>query len=108
MSNTRKSFDPTQDKNISNILDTIGKLCSHDSNIKKAILHGSWAKGTAMARSDIDIALEGDGIDMDNITDAIEQIDTLYTIDLVSLSQCKNELLKEEVKKYGITIYNQI
>jgi len=98
----------TKRADVSGILKQVIEICSRDGNIQKVILHGSWAKGTAMERSDIDIALVGEDINLENITDAIEQIDTLYTIDLVDVNQCGNDKLRSEVEKYGITIYSKI
>ena len=64
------------------------------------ILFGSRAKGTAIERSDFDIAVKGVS-DFDRLSEDIENIDTLYKIDIIELEKCKNELLLEDIKKYG-------
>ena len=108
MTSTCKLYDITNNIKVSDLLHNIVELCSSDSNIQKVILYGSWAKGTALIQSDIDLAIEGEHLNLENITDAIEQMETLYTVDLVNLSQCKNDLLKEEIGKYGIEIYSKV
>jgi predicted nucleotidyltransferase len=108
MKNVNALSNIAQNTKILTILHHIIDICSYDDNIQRVILHGSWAKGTALNQSDIDIALEGENINFDNILDTIEEIDTLYTVDLVHLDKCKNQLLREEIEKYGITIYSKV
>lgn len=49
--------------------------------MQEVILYGSRAKGTAMERSDIDIAVSG--------------------VDLVNMDICRNQLLLEDIRQYG-------
>lgn len=75
----------------------------------KIILFGSRAKGTATERSDIDIAVSGvDSCDMLELQENLEDIPTLYTIDLVDLDTCRNQLLLEDIEQYGREIYKKI
>ena len=67
---------------------------------EQIILFGSRAKGTALERSDIDIAVSGVD-DFDSLLDAVDAIQTLYTIDLLNMDTCGNELILEDIKKYG-------
>jgi predicted nucleotidyltransferase len=94
--------------NVQSILGQIVGICSADANVMKVTLFGSRAKGNAMERSDIDIALIGDDIDMEKLRDEVFQIDTLLKIDLVDFNNCKNDLLKSEVLKDGITLFSKI
>lgn len=76
---------------------------------QKIILFGSRAKGTATERSDIDIAVSGvTSSDIFELEEALEDIPTLYTIDLVNLDTCKNQLLLEDIEQYGREIYKKI
>lgn len=76
---------------------------------QKIILFGSRAKGTATERSDIDIAVSGvTSSDIFELEEALEDIPTLYTIDLVDLDTCKNQLLLEDIEQYGREIYKKI
>ena len=81
------------------ILKEIVYICSL-YGAKEVILFGSRAKGTAIERSDFDIAVKGVS-DFDRLSEDIENIDTLYKIDIIELEKCKNELLLEDIKKYG-------
>ena len=51
-------------------------------------------------RSDIDIAVSGVG-EFDALLEEVEEIPTLYTVDLLDLDTCRNELLLEDIKRYG-------
>ncbi|HJA66667.1 toxin [Lachnoclostridium sp. An169] len=72
-----------------------------------AVLYGSRAKGTARERSDIDIAVSGVE-DFDSLSEAVEEIPTLYTVDLLNLDTCRNDLLLEDIRQYGRKIYEKI
>ena len=64
------------------------------------ILYGSRAKGTARERSDIDIAVSG--VDnMDALIEKVEELPTLYSVDLLNMDTCRNNLLLEDIKQYG-------
>ena len=73
----------------------------------KVILFGSRAKETARERSDIDIAVGGVH-DMEKLQEEIEDIPTLYTVDLVDLDTCENQLLLEDIEQYGRKIYEEV
>ncbi len=64
------------------------------------ILYGSRAKGTAMERSDIDIAVSGVR-DFEQLEEQIEDLPTLYSVDLLNMDTCRNELLMEDIRQYG-------
>ena len=53
-----------------------------------------------MERSDIDVAVAGVR-EFDVLEEEIEEIPTLYTVDLLDLDTCGNELLLEDIRKYG-------
>ena len=77
----------------------VSKLC-RDFHADEVILYGSRAKGTARERSDIDIA--GSGVEcFDEIVEKIEELPTLYSVDLLNMDTCRNELLLEDIKQYG-------
>lgn len=81
--------------------------CCKKHQVKEAVLFGSRAKGTALKRSDFDIAVLG-APDFDALAEDIEEMPTLYKIDLVNLDICENILLLEDIKKYGRKIYEKI
>lgn len=91
---------------IESILERIATLCRSE-RATRALLFGSRAKCTARPESDIDIAVSG-ARDFEALSEAIEDIPTLYTIDVVNLDTCKNELLLEDIRKYGREIYKAV
>lgn len=90
---------------INSILEEIINLAKKYSST--VILFGSRAKGTATERSDIDIAVSGIP-DAENLREELDNLPTLYTIDLVNLDECGNQLLLEDIRKYGREIYKKI
>jgi len=95
-------------ENCSDVINQIVEVCSSYSEVQEIILYGSRAKGTALERSDIDVAIVGNHIDIEELRDQVDSIDTLLKIDLVDIKNSKNELLKNEVNKYGIILYRKI
>ena len=92
---------------ILNIVNKYIEAISKIYEIKEVYLFGSYAKGTYTDDSDIDIAVSGAG-DFDSLCEEIEDIPTLYTIDLVELEECRNQLLLEDIRQYGRKIYEKI
>ena len=80
----------------------VAELC-RQYDAKKVILYGSRAKGTALERSDIDIAVSGVK-DFDKLSDEVEDLPTLYSVDLLNLDTCRNDLLLEDIRQYGCKI----
>ncbi|HBA70503.1 MAG TPA: nucleotidyltransferase domain-containing protein [Lachnospiraceae bacterium] len=81
------------------VINTVAEIC-RKHNAHEVILFGSRAKGTARYQSDIDIAVSG-AEHFDELAEEVEELPTLYTIDLVNLDTCKNNLLLEDIKIYG-------
>lgn len=84
---------------IDGILELVINKCKY-YEVQEVILFGSWAKGTANERSDIDIAVRGVK-DIEKFREDIEDIPTLRSFDIVDIENCKNELLLKEIEQYG-------
>lgn len=84
---------------VNESINQINKACKA-FGAEKVVLFGSRAKGTALERSDIDVAVAGVS-DFDSLQEEIEEIPTLYKIDLVNLDTCRNTLLLEDIREYG-------
>lgn len=91
---------------VEEVIQAVTELCRKHS-AKKVILFGSRAKGTARERSDIDIAVSG-AKDFDLLVEEIEELPTLYSVDIVNLDTCRNLLLMEDIRQYGQKIYEEI
>ena len=84
---------------VEEVLRKVKELCeAHGAS--EVILYGSSAKGTELERSDIDIAVAG-AHEFSALEEEAEEIPTLYTVDLLDLDACRNELLLEDIRKYG-------
>lgn len=81
------------------ILSEVIDICKRNK-VKEVILFGSRARQTAHERSDFDIAVSGVK-DIEELREQIEAIPTLYSFDLVDMEECQNQLLKEEIIRYG-------
>ncbi len=81
--------------------------CCEKHLVKEAVLFGSRAKGTFLERSGFDIAVSG-AADFDGLLEDVEEIPTLYTIDLVDMDTCGNALLLEDIKTYGRKIFEKV
>lgn len=84
----------------------ITKLCQKYS-AKQGILFGSRAKGTALERSDIDIAVSGVA-QFSKFREEVENLPTLFSVDIVDMDTCANLLLLEDIGKYGKKIYEKV
>ena len=84
---------------IQEILEEIQRI-SRQYGAREVILFGSRAKGTETERSDIDIAVSG-AERFDELEEAIDEIPTLLSFDVVNMDTCQNELLLKEFREYG-------
>lgn len=84
---------------VEEVISRVAELCRR-YDAKKVILYGSRAKGTALERSDIDVAVSGVK-DFDALSDEVEELPTLYSVDLLNLDTCRNDLLMEDIRQYG-------
>lgn len=81
------------------VIEEVADLC-RQFQAKKVILYGSRAKGTARERSDIDIAVSGvDNFEL--LVEKVEELSTLYSVDMVNMDTCRNQLLLEDLRQYG-------
>ena len=81
------------------VIQETAALC-RSFHAKEVILYGSRAKGTARERSDIDIAVSGVE-NFDLLVEKVEDLPTLYSVDLVNMDTCRNQLLLEDIRQYG-------
>ena len=84
---------------VEEVISRVAELCRR-YDAQKVILYGSRAKGTAVERSDIDVAVSGVK-DFDALSDEVEELPTLYSVDLLNLDTCRNDLLLEDIRQYG-------
>ena len=78
------------------------------SEIEKAILYGSRAKGNFKPASDIDLTLIGESLNLSVLNRIEIQLDDLllpYTFDLSILKQISNPDLLEHIQRVGVDFY---
>ena len=81
------------------VIEEVADLC-RQFQAKKVILYGSRAKGTARERSDIDIAVSGvDNFEL--LVEKVEELPTLYSVNMVNMDTFRNQLLLEDIRQYG-------
>jgi predicted nucleotidyltransferase len=87
------------------ILETICVALAREKTLLKGhrvVLFGSRATGKARPRSDFDIGIEGPAplaaVSFHTLADRLEQIDTLYRIDLVDLQTVSEQFRLTAIK----------
>jgi predicted nucleotidyltransferase len=91
-------------------IDNIISILKNNSRITKVILFGSRAKGNFRAGSDIDIALMGEALKLNDIIQASLKIDELflpYKIDLVIYDRIKEKELIDHIDRVGHSLYER-
>ncbi|GAB7386966.1 nucleotidyltransferase domain-containing protein [Bacillaceae bacterium] len=92
------------------ILKELHQIFSRNIEVEKVLLFGSRSRGDHKSSSDIDLAIEANGLsakEMNLLEDRIRQIDTAYDFDIVFLDKLKKEQLRKKIKKEGIVIYER-
>ena len=88
----------------------INSVFSKYTQIEKAILYGSRAKGNYRNGSDIDLTLVGKNLDISTLFKIEIELDDLmlaYKIDISILHKTKNPSLVENISRVGITFYEK-
>lgn len=73
--------------------------------VKRAVLFGSRARGAYSPASDIDIALYGEELTLDDLSSLSAQIDSLpvpQKADLLLFDRLDDPALREQIEKYGV------
>jgi predicted nucleotidyltransferase len=79
--------------------------------VEEAYLFGSRAKGNFKNGSDIDIAIEGDGLILHNILDIQTEYDKLnfpYKLDLIIFNRITEQNLIEHINRVGIKLFSNL
>ena len=88
-------------------LSQLQALFSCYPEIRKVILFGSRAKGTARKNSDIDLAVDGieNPLAIESLSMEMDDLPLSYRFDLQAMSTIKNQSLLEHIERVGIVIY---
>jgi predicted nucleotidyltransferase len=91
-------------------VDRIRSVLSTFSEVDKAILYGSRAKGTHKRGSDIDLALFGSDLDetiLCRISNALDDLLLPYKIDLSIFANISNPNLLGHIERVGLVLYEK-
>ena len=79
--------------------------------VEKAIIYGSRAKGNHARGSDIDLVLEGSGLNLTVINKVCMDLDDLmlpYTFDVSAYDQITNQDLIDHIQRVGKVFYSKV
>ena len=91
-------------------IETLVGVLKKNKKITEVILFGSRAKGTQSAGSDVDIALKGNDIDLDDILDIqieLENLNFPFKTDLIIYNRITEPSLQEHINRVGIILYSE-
>jgi len=71
---------------------------------RRAKVFGSRAMGNERRYSDIDIAVYGD-TNASDLHDALDDLDIIYTCDVVNYDKLRNIDLKRHIDEYGVDLF---
>lgn len=92
------------------VIEKINSVLSTYSQIKKAVIYGSRAKGNFKPGSDIDICLIAPDFDFTDFLSLQNELDDLllpYKIDLALFHQIDNTNLIEHIGRVGVPFYSK-
>ncbi len=92
-------------------INSIQSILKKYSNVEKAFIYGSRAKGNYENGSDIDLSLEGGKLDYTTLLKIESDLDNLnlpYQIDLSIYHNIKNQDLKDHITRIGQIFYEKI
>lgn len=89
-------------------IDTVIQTLQGFPEIESALIFGSRAKGKAQPGSDIDLALKGDRVTDEIVTQlkiALEELPIPYFFDVVGYKSIQNKDLRRHIDRVGKRIY---
>jgi predicted nucleotidyltransferase len=92
------------------VMENIRSVFARYPQIVKAVIYGSRAKGSFKNGSDIDLALEGNGLDLALLNRVRGDLDSLmlpWSMDICALNQIDNPDLIDHIKRVGAVFYEK-
>lgn len=90
------------------VIGELQDVFNRHSNISKVLIFGSRAKGNYREGSDIDLAALGTGLDYNQLLQILTEIDDLellYSVDLIDYSKTINTPIGEHIDRVGQVFY---
>jgi uncharacterized protein len=92
------------------VVKSLQSILAQHPLVESALLYGSRAKGTERTGSDIDLALVGDSLQLDDLFRIENDLDDLmlpYRLDIALLHQINNRDLQEHITRVGVRLYER-
>jgi predicted nucleotidyltransferase len=89
---------------------SICEILSSHPNVRRAVLFGSRAKGNFREGSDIDLALEGEGLDERELSRLIGEFDDApiaHRVDILLKDKIDHPALLEHIERVGRVFYER-
>ena len=93
-----------------NDVELIVNVLETNNKVSKALLFGSRAKGNFEAGSDIDIAIQGAELKLNDVIDlriAFDELLLPYKFDIVIYNRISEPDLLDHIKRVGIELYTK-
>ena len=90
------------------VIEELQDIFKRHVNIKKVLIFGSRSKGNYRAGSDIDLAVIGDNLDYNQMLDIIceiEDLELLYSVDLLDYQKKKGTPIGDHIDRVGQIFY---
>jgi len=91
------------------VVESIQDVLAHFPEVRRAVLFGSRAKGTAKQGSDIDLALYGEGLDwrvLGRIDDELDDLLLPYTFSLLHHDARTDSEVAAHIERVGVPFYH--
>lgn len=92
-------------------LELIAQAANRQPEIEQLILFGSRAKGNYRKGSDVDLAVQGEGVTYESVTKLAVQLNEIlplpYMFDVLDYNTLAEPALKEHIDRVGIEIYTR-
>ena len=89
------------------IVKSLDEIFNSFESIECVILFGSRARKENKKSSDIDLAIYGVDEEKVKIINRIDEINTLYSFDIIFVDNETSDKLLQQIKKDGVIIYNR-
>lgn len=90
------------------VIEELQEVFKRHANIEKVLIFGSRSKGNYRAGSDIDLAVIGKDLDYNqllNIICEIEDLELLYSVDLLDYQKKKGTPIGDHIDRVGQVFY---
>lgn len=92
------------------VIEQLTEILESAPRIESAVIYGSYAKGTATPRSDIDLAIKGSKLerfDISALAMAFDESDIIQQVDLQNYDEIRNTALKDHIDRVGVEVYRR-